>query len=244
MANDDYSTVNDEVNERCGNAFAEHPRAPEPINDDPLAIIEYVEKFLPLFNSCLFDKPEDSGLTDYHLDKTIQYHGEWALAGCDLRRASLIYLLTYTRYLKEEKSTSAQWVIRNYDLFSWVLRKLEVEAGTLVDNDYKLKRVVVTAANKMITPDGNVLLLVGARHWSMAMHAQWRLIKDAVKATATPEEYTVMREGEDQGFIDQWDQYMTRREAYVVARMAGQLNVRRAKSGNPLEPVLWSEDIH
>lgn len=227
-------------------AFADKPRVSETMLAVSHDNVEwYASKVLAAFEKCLFDDTVSSGLTDYHLDKTTQYYDMWAEAGCDVRRACIIYLLTYTRYFRDEqKPNSARWVIENYELFSWVLRQVEIEQGMLLDEDYKLKRVVVTAANRYILPGDKTLLLVGARHWSRAMHLQWDQIKPVLKTQVDEAGYIAIRESEEQGFIDQWDEFLTRFQAYVVARMAKQLNVRRPKSGSVNEPILWSEDIH
>ena len=227
-------------------AFAKRPRTDESmISVSHDVVTWYASKVLAAFEKCLFDEGVESGLTDYHLDKTTQYYHTWEDAGCDVRRACIIYLLTYTRYFRnEQKPNSARWVIENYELFSWVLRQIEVELEMLLDDDYKFGRVVVTAANRYVLPGDKTLLLVGARHWSHAMHLQWDQIKPTLKTQVDEAGYIAIRESEVQGFVDQWDEFMTREQAYVVARMAKQLNVRRPKSGSVTEPILWSEDIH
>lgn len=212
---------------------------------DPTTLQRYVDLVLPRLAQILFDKPRES-LTDYHLDKAYQYHDKWISEGFDVRRASVIYLLTYTHYLyKTEKSKSCEFVIENYELFSWVLKFIEHPLRLQDDSQKPFPYYVVAAANRYTTPDGERdFMLVGARHWSHAMHLQFDSIRDALKVIYAPDEYTQIRNSEEQGFINQCDEFMTRYQAYVVARVAGQLNTRRPKSGSAGEPILWSEDLY
>lgn len=89
------------------------------------------------------------------------------------------------------------------------------------------QRRVVTAAN--VCGD---LLLVGARHWSAAMHAQ-------IDAIGRDDHNVSIH---DQGFIDQFDVYMSREQAYIVALVADQLNQYREKTFP--RDRLFSEDLH
>ena len=69
----------------------------------------------------------------------------------------------------------------------------------------KPERYVVCAANKM--PDG--FLLVGARHWDNLMREQ----ADRIGYKGGKEE---------EGFIDQFGNFMTRDEAQAIVRKSGQ----------------------
>lgn len=62
------------------------------------------------------------------------------------------------------------------------------------------KRKVVCAANKF--PCG--LIICGARHWDSIM-------------SAVADRLNIKGGNEEQGFIDQWQNYMTRDEARIVA---------------------------
>lgn len=93
--------------------------------------------------------------------------------------------------------------------------------------DYR--RRVVASANKF----GEVVL-VGTRHFSPAMCNQMECIREDRIIDAENMGKSI------QGFIDQHDVFMTREEAYEVARDAGQLNTIRIKCDS-LE--LYSEDI-
>ncbi len=235
----------DTYKEMCPRAFFDVPRNSERIDYVPGQLDEYCSRMLDPIRDALFDNADSSGYTDYHLDKAYQYFDLWESKGLDIRRAAMIYLLTWTRYFDgQKKPDSANWVIENYELFSWALQCIEYEAGVAKELPHRHFRVVVTAANRMTMADGLVIQLVGARHWSPAMHLQWVPIRNQLKADLSKEAYEALRGSEVQGFIDQWDEFLTRREAYVVARLAGQINTRRTKSGNPSETVLWSEDIH
>lgn len=85
-----------------------------------------------------------------------------------------------------------------------------------------VKRKIVTAANRhKITG----LLLVGARHWSKAMTAQ-------VKAAGLKPE-NMMSEDWEQGFIDQYDQWLSRTDAKRIA----------LKNGQPLIGADWGDEL-
>lgn len=94
----------------------------------------------------------------------------------------------------------------------------------------KTRRVVCAA----IRADGKVLL--GIRHYSSDMHAQIRMRRDGVKFTH--------RHDEDQGFVDQHGVFMSREEAYKVAKDAGQI-VYPDACGEGLDgPKLYSEGLY
>lgn len=228
------------------NAFSKRIAGAEHVSKvDPTTLRRYVDLVLPRLDMLLFDKPGES-LTDYHLDKAYQYHDKWVGEGLDVRRASVIYLLAYTHYLyNTEKSKSCEFVIENYELFSWVLEFTEHLQGLPDDSQKPFTHYVVAAANRYTTPDGGRdFVLVGARHWAPAMHIQADFLDEALKVMYSPDECSQIRNSEEQGFINQRDEFMTRYQAYVVARVSGQLNSRRPKSGNVGEPILWSEDLY
>lgn len=91
------------------------------------------------------------------------------------------------------------------------------------------ERRVVAAANRY----GDVLV-VSARHHDKLMNAQ---LKRLVEAGIIQSPHT-----RDQGFIDNEGNFLTREEAVVVAREAGQINFCRPKN-NP-ERELFSEDLY
>lgn len=76
------------------------------------------------------------------------------------------------------------------------------------------------------------ITFVGVRHFDMLMNSQIR------NCTFVG----LFNKGEyEQGFVDQYGVYMSREEAYVVARDAGQLNYRRPYSSSGER--LHSEDV-
>lgn len=85
------------------------------------------------------------------------------------------------------------------------------------------RRVVCSAVRY---PNGNVL--VGARHFGPAMRDQYK----ALGITAEERESV-------QGFLDQWDVFMTRQEALVVATEARQIICKTHPQNR-----LFSEDIY
>lgn len=90
-------------------------------------------------------------------------------------------------------------------------------------------RRVVTAAN---FHEGEYILLVGARHWSKAMHNQLETINESRDIPVRSREFK-------QGFIDQYDQFMTREEAKYVALKNGQPLI-----GEDWGNELYSENLH
>ena len=73
-----------------------------------------------------------------------------------------------------------------------------------------MRRVVCAAIR---AEDGE--LLIGIRHYSADMRSQINARNDGEKF--------YHRNGEDQGFVDQYGNYMTRAEAFVIASLAGQI---------------------
>lgn len=80
------------------------------------------------------------------------------------------------------------------------------------------------------------MIVCGARHYDTVMHGVLTQLKED-RLFAFEEVGKV-----DQGFIDQRGIFMDREEAYLVAKAAGQLNVRRQKTHN--EGTLFSEDLY
>ena len=101
------------------------------------------------------------------------------------------------------------------------------ECSALLAVRYAHLRRVVCAANLM--KDGTLIL--GARHWDTMMRRTFALIYRGEKS-----EWEMER---DQGFIDQWGNYLTREEARVIAEKQKQL-IERASDG----VALYSEDIY
>lgn len=98
----------------------------------------------------------------------------------------------------------------------------------------KLQRVIVCAANRFELKDGGTLVIPGTRHYSKDMAEVLDLVSDKL--------VTDHVSGDNQGFVDQWGEYFTRKEALIIATHAGQINTRR-KKGAPLD-TLFSEDLY
>lgn len=98
----------------------------------------------------------------------------------------------------------------------------------------KLQRRVVCAANRFKLKSGGFVVVPGSRHYSKDMAEVVDCLEDKIS--------TRFVSGEDQGFIDQWGEYLTRAEALVVATHAGQINTVRQK-GSPYDK-LFSEDLY
>lgn len=95
----------------------------------------------------------------------------------------------------------------------------------------KERRVVCAAIRG---EDGRILL--GIRHYSEDMYNQLRFRTDA--------ENFYHRTGLDQGFVDQYGVYMTRREAYQVAHAAKQIINYNACLEDDLGYYLYSEGLY
>lgn len=94
-----------------------------------------------------------------------------------------------------------------------------------------MRRVVCAAIR---AADGELLL--GIRHYSRDMHEQILRRSDGLKFKH--------RHDEDQGFVDQRGVFMSREEAYAVARDAGQL-WRPDACGNGIDGMkLYSEGLY
>lgn len=91
------------------------------------------------------------------------------------------------------------------------------------------QRRVVAAANKY----GDVIV-VADRHHSLLMNSQLRILKEAGVITTT--------HSREQGFIDNQGNFLTREEAAIVAKEAGQVNQVRLKN-TPFNQ-LFSEDLY
>jgi hypothetical protein len=84
---------------------------------------------------------------------------------------------------------------------------------------------IVSAANKF----ENGPMLVGARHWDQHMHIQANYM--SIKGS----------EPHEQGFIDQYGKFYSRKEAWKIAEQEGQI-IRRV--GGDSNGVLYSENLY
>jgi hypothetical protein len=94
------------------------------------------------------------------------------------------------------------------------------------------KRRIVCAAIR--ASDGSVLL--GIRHYSADMIEQ-------INARADGEKF-LHRSGDDQGFVDQFWNYWTRRQAYDIAEDQSQIWDWRARTEGTDGPLLHSECLY
>lgn len=110
------------------------------------------------------------------------------------------------------------------------------------NGQHKVQRRIVAAANRFgkveITNDlekvtcylgrpGKMadFIIPAARHYSPGMHVIIDEIQRLRIKCGEPE--LVMAYGNDQGFIDQFDNYWTREEAFIIATHSGQINATR-----------------
>lgn len=101
----------------------------------------------------------------------------------------------------------------------------------MIEERKEIQRVVC-AANKL--PDGT--LLIGARHWDEHMRNQLETYKQAGN------EFRAAKE--EQGFIDQFHNFLTRGEAWKIAKKQGQI-IRICS--DPIETedgILFSENLY
>ena len=91
------------------------------------------------------------------------------------------------------------------------------------------RRIVCAAVAYPKRPD---IMLVGPRHFDKVMHDQYS--RFFTRGTAIGEEESV------QGFLDQHGKFLTREEAYEVAKTAGQI-IRRCGGD---DGKLFSENLY
>lgn len=87
---------------------------------------------------------------------------------------------------------------------------------TWPDHPHRVQRKIVCAANRFEMKDGTPLIIPASRHYSMIMRSLAKMLADKgiIK--------TMMVSGENQGFIDQFDNYHTREEALIILKHSGQ----------------------
>lgn len=120
---------------------------------------------------------------------------------------------------------------------------------------YFVQRRIVAAANRFgqvpvhkvlrerLGTEGDTtdLVIVASRHYSTAMHVVLGEINRLRKIAV--EEDLPIAHNDDQGFIDQFDRYWTREEAFIIAKHAGQINATRPEA-TLLEGDLYSENLY
>lgn len=105
------------------------------------------------------------------------------------------------------------------------------------DTIYEVQRRVVTAANVFHLLDGRDIVVPAARHFSPAMSMIANLLEES---GMMDRKGRIGYRHEDQGFIDQFDRYLTREEAYIVANAYDR--ILRDRNGDDKE--LYSEGLH
>lgn len=105
------------------------------------------------------------------------------------------------------------------------------------DTIYEVQRRVVTAANVFHLLDGRDIVVPAARHFSPAMSMVANLLEES---GMMDRKGRIGYRHEDQGFIDQFDRYLTREEAYIVADAYGRI----LKDRNGDDKELYSEGLH
>lgn len=94
-------------------------------------------------------------------------------------------------------------------------------------------QVVVCAANR---DESTGLLICGPRHWDRVMRAQ----ADAIFPKEEFDRKTKKLRFEDQGFIDQYGNFLTREQAKIIALRMGQVILNRDKG----DKELYSEELY
>lgn len=104
------------------------------------------------------------------------------------------------------------------------------------DGYLRTQRIIVSAANRFHLSGGQVLTIAAARHGSLLMHdlANFLEAHELVVAGKIPSRV-------DQGFIDNFDNYWTRKEAMLIAKHAHQVNLET--NGGSVDE-LYSEGLY
>lgn len=87
---------------------------------------------------------------------------------------------------------------------------------TWPDYEHRVQRKIVCAANRFELQDGTTLIIPASRHYSPIMRSLAKMLenKGIIK--------TMMVSGNNQGFIDQFDNYHDREVAMDIVKHSGQ----------------------
>lgn len=102
-------------------------------------------------------------------------------------------------------------------------------------DNIRVQRKIVCAANKFQLKDGTPIVIPASRHYSRIMGGLAKMLKQQgiIKTNIVA--------GDNQGFIDQFDDYHTREDAYIIVQHSGQaFNAER--NGHVRE--LFSEGLY
>lgn len=100
-------------------------------------------------------------------------------------------------------------------------------------NEYA-NRIIVCAANKYTLKDGSVLIIPCVRHQGPVLRSQLEVLMNAGvldKPFCKPD---------DQGFIDQYNNWWSREDAYIIAKFNDQIDHDR----NGHDHELFSEGLY
>ena len=92
---------------------------------------------------------------------------------------------------------------------------------------------IVCAANRCIDIHGNTLIVIGIRHFDVLMHSKIKLCRETNLISNNTRW--------EQGFVDQYSNFLNRKDAYVIAKANGQI-IREC--GNPDSIELFSENLY
>lgn len=103
---------------------------------------DYLDLIIPIFFKKVFGEKVKplyyEGLSTAHGDKCYGYKEHWADNGINFYRGTLLYMLTYTSEMDEEKWKSKEWVVKNYQKYLSLIEESEKSLYTqvLCDNSY------------------------------------------------------------------------------------------------------------
>lgn len=95
-----------------------------------------------------------------------------------------------------------------------------------------VQRRIVSAANRFHPDNGEVVIIASSRHYDPLMGEHIDRYRKLGLDLGTAY-------GDDQGFIDQFRNYWTREEAWIIAEHAGQIRERVSSEGE-----LFSENLY
>lgn len=90
---------------------------------------DYLKLVIVNFSKLVFGEKHhfmmNSGMVVAHGDKGYGYHSKWEEVGISKGRGMLIYFLTYTKLMDDDKHKSCQWVIDNYPKYLPMIEEAE-----------------------------------------------------------------------------------------------------------------------
>ena len=96
-----------------------------------------------------------------------------------------------------------------------------------------VRRTIVCAANIYTDKEGKEVIILGARHMDSIMRDMYTRLGGKAELTAKP---NVVK---NQGFIDQWRNWISREDALVIAIVNGQISAETITGKE-----LFSEDLY